>query len=157
MALTTKLLRLSIAKECGVSRNFVRKVIDELHLNGGRVLRSTEQEERESAENSALCKLSSFVVFRLYLKEPSTNLDSYRESLYRYTGISVSNASIERFFIDTFPFRGTFCKPNLVPYDKFKPENEARLVEYISFIVQQRPARIKFGDEKSLKGQELFS
>ena len=102
MALTTKLLRLSIAKECGVSRNFVRKVIDELHLNGGRVLRSTEQEERESAENSALCKLSSFVVFRLYLEEPSTNLDSYRESLYRYTGISVSNASIERFFIDHF-------------------------------------------------------
>jgi hypothetical protein len=47
-------------------------------------------------------------------------------------------------------------KPNLVPYDKFRPENVARMHEYVNFIVQFKPSQLKFGDEKSLKGQDLF-
>jgi hypothetical protein len=61
-----------------------------------------------------------------------------------------------KIFFDTFPYRGSLVKPNLVPYDKFRPENKVRLYKYISFIIQVCPHQIKFGDEKSLKGQDLF-
>ena len=47
-------------------------------------------------------------------------------------------------------------KPNLVPYDKFKPSNESRAYEYLYMLSHLAPHRIKFGDQKSLKGQELF-
>ena len=143
----------AIATECGVSQGFVRKVVDKLHMNR-RLLRTREVQERES--ESPIDQFASFLLFWLYLDEPSRTLDFYRESLFMFTGISVSNSSIERFFLNNFPYRGSFCKPNLVPYDKFRPENKARLFEYISFIVEHRPERIKFGDEKSLNGQELF-
>ncbi len=68
----------------------------------------------------------------------------------------VSKQTISHFFLHAFPFRGSMTKPNLVPYDKFRLENVARMHEYVNFIVQFKPSQLKFGDEKSLKGQELF-
>ena len=47
-------------------------------------------------------------------------------------------------------------KPNLVPYDKFRPENEGRAYEFLFMLSHFSPERVKFGDEKSLKGQELY-
>jgi hypothetical protein len=48
-------------------------------------------------------------------------------------------------------------KPNLTPYDKFKPENETRAYQYLYMLSWHSPERVKFGDEKCLKGQELFT
>ena len=44
-----------------------------------------------------------------------------------------------------------------MPYDKFCPANLEKAVEYLIFIAMVDPRRIKFGDEKLLKGQELFN
>ena len=48
-------------------------------------------------------------------------------------------------------------KPNKVPYDKVCPENEARAYESIYMLSNSAPERVKFGDKKSLKGQELYN
>ena len=77
--------------------------------------------------------------------------------LFTYTGIIVSKLTIPRFFLHALPFRGSTEKPNLVPFDKFWPNDVANMIDYINFIVGKRPCNIKWWDEKNLKGQKLFS
>ena len=48
-------------------------------------------------------------------------------------------------------------KPNLVPYDKFRTENESRAYEFLYMLSHFSPWRVKFGDEKLLKGQEVYN
>jgi transposase len=45
----------------------------------------------------------------------------------------------------------------LVPIDKFKPGNISRAYEYLDYMRQTNPFRVKFGDEKHLKGSDLFT
>jgi len=144
----------SIARQCSVSRPFVDRIVGELDMYG-RVLQPSEvvREKRDTK----LCGFTAAVVLRLYMEEPSRSLRSYRDLLYEYTGILVGESTISRFFLHNFPYRGSMMKPNLVPLDKFRPANLANLVDYIDFIVRERPNKIKFGDEKHLKGQELYS
>jgi hypothetical protein len=73
------------------------------------------------------------------------------------TGTSVSESTVSRFFNHGFPIRGGLCRPNLVPIDKFKPENIERAFEYLQVLAQIAPHRLVFGDEKHLKGQDLFN
>jgi hypothetical protein len=48
-------------------------------------------------------------------------------------------------------------KANNVPADKFKVDNCIRYAEYIQEVKKISPWRMKFVDEKSLKGAELFT
>jgi hypothetical protein len=48
------------------------------------------------------------------------------------------------------------CKPNMIPYDKFKPANYEKALFYLTVITMMDPGRIKFGDEKHLEGKELY-
>ena len=45
----------------------------------------------------------------------------------------------------------------MVPIDKFKPENIERALEYIHAVLSLDQSRLKFVDEKSLKGAEIFN
>ena len=47
--------------------------------------------------------------------------------------------------------------PNLVPYDKFRPGNMEKAWEYLNHIARISPERLKYGDEKSLKGKSIFN
>jgi hypothetical protein len=47
--------------------------------------------------------------------------------------------------------------PNLVPYDKFWPRNMEKAWEYLDHIARISPERLKYGDEKSLKGKAIFN
>ncbi len=47
--------------------------------------------------------------------------------------------------------------PNLVPYDKFQPRNLEKAWEYLNHIARISPERLKYGDEKSLKGKAIFN
>ena len=60
-------------------------------------------------------------------------------------------------FLRDFPFKGSLVKPNLVPLDKFKPENEIRAFEYLNTIFNLDLYKILFVDEKHLGGEEIFS
>jgi len=54
-----------------------------------------------------------------------------------------------------FDQRGGFCRPNLVSFDKFRPEILEMMIEYITLVAQMDPSRLKFGVEKQLNGHEL--
>lgn len=49
-----------------------------------------------------------------------------------------------------------YAQVKLIPYDKLKPKNIERALEYVKTIAMIDRSRIKFGDEKHLKGAELF-
>ncbi len=151
----------AIARQCGVSRGYVRNVETELE-EFGRVLQQEERRRHNIQYDSGLCSRSlsnedRFIIYQLYLDEPSRSLSSYIEWLHYFTGNVVSTQTISRFFNTCFDHRGGFCRPNLVPFDKYKPENYEKLLEYLAIIQQFDPSRIKFGDEKHLKGQELYN
>jgi len=60
------------------------------------------------------------------------------------TGAVVSESTVSRFFREAFPYSGGLLRPNLVPYDKFRPANLEKAVEYLSFIAMVDPVRKKF-------------
>ena len=64
---------------------------------------------------------------------------------------------MSRWFHDAFPIRGRLCMPNLVPYDKFRPRNMEKAWEYLDHIAKISPERLKYGDEKLLKGKAIFN
>ena len=55
------------------------------------------------------------------------------------------------------PFTASLHRPNLIPLDKFHPENCARAYEYVQIIAKIDLYCLKFGDEKCLKGREVFN
>lgn len=149
-----------LAKRCQVSWGFANKIKKEVELHG-RILRPSEIQQNRDVPRGAgaivLDEFDSFIIMRMYDNEPSSSLRSYVESIYEYTGKRVSRSTVSRFFLHAFSIRGGFVKPNLVPYDKFRPANEAKAYEYLYMLSQIAPQRVKFGDEKLIKGQELYS
>ena len=151
----------AIARQCGVTRSYVRTVEDELN-EFGRVLQQEERKKHNSLSNGGLCSNSLsnedvFVLYQLYLDEPSRTMSSYVEWLHYFTGTVVSESTISNFFNKSLYFKGGFRRPNLVPFDKFRPENYEKMLDYLDIIERIDPSRIKFGDEKHLKGQELYN
>jgi len=93
----------SIAKECKVSRYYVRKVRDELRVHG-RILRENEKtaapladEDEGGFGSRSLDDDDVFVLINLYFEEPSRSLRSYARELEMLTGTIVSESTISRF------------------------------------------------------------
>ncbi len=144
----------SVSRKCKVGQTFVTKVLDELNANG-RILCPAEIERKK--RDTKITGLAATVIIRLYMEELSRSLRSYQDLLFMYTGIIVSESTISRFFLHALPFKCSMVKLNLVPLDKFRPQNVPNLIDYINFIVGERPRNIKWCNEKNLEGQELFS
>ena len=148
-----------LSRVCQVQRSSIRKVEEEL-LGLGRM--KSPQEiigDRNMPEGPGAISLDDFdifVILMLYHEEPSRTLQGYVQGLYRFTGTIVSRSTISRFFNHGFDIKGSLCKPNLIPYDKFRPHNLERAVEFLLMMSVLDRSRIKFGDEKHLKGSELF-
>jgi transposase len=92
----------------------------------------------------------------LYRLEPSTSLNRYVQALFQKKGTKVSRSTISRWFNTRFPFKGKKVKTCNVPLDKFKRSNILRWKEYILEIEEFAPHRLKFGDEKHIKGADLY-
>jgi transposase len=147
----------NIAKICRVSRTFVAKVENELLLSGRVVHPNEIQQECQLGPGAkTIDSLDAFVLLMLYLEEPSRSLSSYAKYLFLLTGNNVSESTVSRFWNHAFPIRGALRKPNMVPIDKFKPENILRAHEYLQIVLKICPTRVKFGDEKLLKGSEVY-
>lgn len=148
-----------VARTCKVARSTVTKVEAELQ-SLGRVRDPKEiRQNRDGPVGPGALSLDDFdifVILMLYHAEPSMTLQGYVQGLYQYTGSIVSKSTISRFFNHGFDIKGTLCKPNLIPYDKFRPDNLEKAVEYLLMLSVFDRQRIKFGDEKHLKGSELF-
>ena len=145
-----------------MSRKFIRRVEGEIDEYNTILTQKDTKNLREGPTgpgSRSLDEFDSAVILFLYLEEPSRSLASYVSALRRLSGTIVSKSTISRFFTNAFPHRGGLCRPNLVPFDKFRPENIEKAIEYeyIDFIADIAPERIKFGDEKHLKGDEIFN
>ena len=64
---------------------------------------------------------------------------------------------MSQWFNHAFPVPNKLCVPNLVPYDKFRPRNIEKEWEYIEHISKISPERLKYGNEKSLRGKAIFN
>jgi len=149
----------AIQQQCKVSWHFVRKIEKELS-EYGRVLAPNEkhrQYEQTGPGSKTLDEFDAWVILQLYLDDPSRSLPSYVRWLEQLVGTQVSESTMSRFLKEAFPYSATFHRPNLVPYDKFRPENCMKAIDYLHVIAHIDPHRIKFGDEKSLKGKEVFN
>jgi hypothetical protein len=148
-----------LANECDVSRSTISKVEGEL-LSFGRVLDPKDIRANRNIPlgpgSLSLRDIDVFVILSLYHEEPSRTQRSYVIGLFMATGRLVDGSTISRFFNHGFDIKGSLCKPNLIPYDKLRPANLERALDYLMTISMHDRTRIKFGDEKHLKGAELY-
>ena len=49
-----------------------------------------------------------------------------------FTGTEVSTSTISCFLKKAFPYKGNLVKPNLVPYNEFKIDNQIKAFEFIN-------------------------
>ena len=120
-------------------------------------IRNSRNGEVPSGPGShVLSAVDEAALFALYLLDPSRSLNGYRVALYSLTGTIVDASTIGKWFNNAFPIKGSMRKSCLIPYDKLKPKNIVRAVEYVKTIAINDRSRIKFGDEKHLKGAELY-
>jgi hypothetical protein len=148
----------AVGKACGVTPFYVRKVWGEMLCNDGDIIDPQRIKQRRAIGPGAKTfdEMDHFVLLFLYMEEPSRSNASYVENLMFLTGTRTSSSTISRWFKDFFPIQGNFRKPNLIPADKFKPENIWKADEYLAAMSIIAPKRLRFGDEKLIKGSEVF-
>ena len=98
-----------------------------------------------------------FVLLQMWRNDPTTSLKMYAQGLNLITGTVVHPSTISRWFLYCFHISGTMCHTNMVPFDKFRPENYEKALMYMSVISAVNPGAIKFGDEKHLEGKDLYN
>ena len=149
-----------IAAKFNVHWNFVKKIEDEL-WKYNRVLPPEEiranQDRPVGPGSQSLCQFELFIIVRLLWEDPSRHLRSYRDWVLLLTGNKVSMDTISQVLLRGFPHMGNLLKPNLIPLDKFKPENIVRSHEYLTALFTLHPEKVVFVDEKHLRGEELFN
>lgn len=148
-----------LAKKCCVSRSMITKIEEEL-VQLGRIRDPKEIRQNRDAPIGpgalSLDEFDVFVILMLYNKDPSRSNKQYVVELYKHTGTLVHETTIGRFFNHGFEIKGSKCTANNIPYDKFRPENLERAIEYLMVLSMFDRTRIKYGDEKHLKGSELY-
>jgi hypothetical protein len=156
----TKVNISELAKRCNVGWKYANKVAKEIECRGTVVDPSTAYDEREVPRGPGSKSFDTrdcFVLLFLYLTEPSRTLSDYVHWLAYYTGTIVDRSTVSRWFLHAFPISGGLLRVNQVPIDKFKPNNIERAIEYLTILTYISPELIIYGDEKLLKGQELFN
>jgi hypothetical protein len=73
------------------------------------------------------------------------------------TGTILSQLLISKWFKLRFQFKGFLRKTSIVPVDKYHPINIQRYSDYLAIVAQIDTRRLKFADEKCLKGAEIFN
>ena len=151
----------SLAKKAGVGKTFANNIISEIKAFGD-VVQPPDAKERDiphGAGSKTLSLIEESVLLQVYYANPKSLLHHYQVALYQKTGTIVSKSTLSAWFRKRFPVKMSFRKTDKVPLDKFKPENILRIHEYHLTInlVLHTPWRLKFGDEKPLKGADLFN
>jgi transposase len=145
----------ALANKAGISVPFAIKIMVE--DKAGTIVHP--KQKTRSIQRGMGCKALSVedevFLLTLYRLEPSTSLPRYVKTLFEQRGTKVSPATLSRWFNTQFPFKGKKVKTCNVPLDKFKRSNILRWKEYVLDIMNFEPSRLKFGDEKHIKGEDL--
>jgi hypothetical protein len=146
-----------------VSRNFARKIIGEVRQHRGVVdPKSIRQNGRTQNRpvgfgSETLSEEDKVIIKMLRQINSQRTLKSYRWELCQMTGHDISESTICRWFLYEGNFKASLVKTDKVPVDKFTDENFSRTLNYISLISGMDSQRVKFADEKHLRGVELFN
>mmetsp|Transcript_8885 Transcript_8885/g.14506 ORF Transcript_8885/g.14506 Transcript_8885/m.14506 type:complete len:207 (+) Transcript_8885:41-661(+) len=144
----------ALARNCKVNGHLITKIEKELKTHGW-VLHPKEVYKNPEGPigpgSKSIGETGAFVLYLLYSEEPSRILSKI------ILGVVVNESTVSRVFKTAFPYSAGLYRPNLVPNDKFRPANLEKAMEYLTFIALVDPRRVKFGDEKLLKGQELYN
>lgn len=126
-----------VAREAEVSRDFVVKIEAELKFHGRVVALSPPNSSELRKKGVGACALlqeDENVLLQLMERNFFRTRQSYVNFLFEIRGTVVSEMTISKFFLQGFPIKRSLQKPDLVPKEKFKPENVQRYFEYIDFI-----------------------
>jgi transposase len=148
----------AVAAKARVSRGYASSVIQEL-LQTGTLVDPETLKQRRLDERLPLFHLSveeELFLLSLRTENPSRPNLSYTRHLRAYSGTTVSAQFIGKWFETRFDHSGRFCKPNLVPKDKFRVENIVRYMEF-RMVLERLPDRTKFHwlDEKHLLNRDV--
>ena len=153
----------TLAAQARVGKTYAGVIIDE--IQSGSISFGVFENEKNNNNrmkgygSKSLTPEDELVLLSVYYKNPKSLLSHYQTELLHTRGIFVSVSTISRWLRQRFPHKMSLCKTSHIPIDKFKPENALRIHEYlltISLLLSQIFC-VKFGDEKPLKGSELFS
>jgi transposase len=143
----------ALAEAALISHTTPLKVIAD---NAAGTIRGPKKRSKPGMGSKSLSLEDELFLLTLYCLQPSTSLARFKKSLFDMKGTKVSRMTISRWFNTRFPFKGKKVKTCNVPLDKFKPANILRWKEYILEIEGFAPHRLKFGDEKHIKGADLY-
>jgi hypothetical protein len=140
------------------SWHFAKKVADEIE-NDGHLVDPRLNPQQRHRENGVFTILEEDGLLLLALRKEYNwwTLRDYCIRLITDHGVFVSPSVICKWFNHSFSCKGNVGKLNQVPMDKFTPENVLRRIKHWDFIARIDPFRLKFGDEKPLKGEDLFN
>jgi hypothetical protein len=87
----------------------------------------------------------------LWAEDATRSLLDYVQNLGEHYGTGISVGYLCNWFKMRWQFRGSLRKASLIPYDKSKPENIARFIEYRHWLdVLFEHTRYNFLDEKQI-------
>ena len=143
-----------------VGKTYASQVIQEVRART--VVLGTMRPEKDIPRgigSKTLTPDDELVLLSIYYDNPKALRITYQATLIQTTGTYVSLSTLSQWFKHRFPHKMTMRKTNKVPIDKFKPENVLRIHKFnlTMCLFLDQPHRIKFGDEKPLKGADLFN
>jgi hypothetical protein len=146
---------LAAAAQC--STTFAKKVKDQ--IGNGDLIDPATQILTRARGSGALTLSDDDGLYLLSLRRINNRLTlrDYTYHLAMDRGTVVSCSVVCRWFRTAFPFKGGLWKLNKVPIDKFTNDNTLRRMEYLLRVSQVPAERIVFGDEKPMKGGDLYN
>jgi transposase len=148
-----------LAREANVGWHYADKVITEIHLNDEIIdpaeIRLGKNVERGVGNN--LTPEEDLFLLSLRAEIPNRpNLDYCRE-LFAYNGTVISSSFVSDYFAKAWTCSGKYRKPNLIPLDKFRPENVLKYAQYRLMVsLFQDHSLWNFLDEKHLVNKDTL-
>jgi DNA-binding transcriptional regulator YhcF (GntR family) len=133
-----------LATESRFSQKFVKKVLDELKVHG--TLLDPKEKKKKTVYLPGSCRFDATdeaVLLSLRAEDPHRNRASYVTNLQLQTGTVASKLPISQWFKNRFPRQ--------VQTGKYSP------IQRVPCSNQADSLRLKFVDEESLKGAEIFN
>jgi hypothetical protein len=147
-----------LKQEASVSDTFARKVIGEIEIYGDvKDPRSLPNDRPRGVGSKTLNCDEEAYLLDLRREKPARPLSDYAAALQARFGKGVSEGLLSEWFKNRFVFNASKKRTSNVPTDKWSDANTERYLEYLLKMLWMDPKRVKFGDEKLLKGEDFFS
>ena len=141
---------LALSKRAGVCWKVARRIIDEYHV--GVAGCCVEKAKKESRPGTRIGLTNEHETFLLWLRfeDPFRTNDDYVNRFFFQFGIKLARSFITCWFKDRFEKHGRLKAAQIIPVDKFRPENVDSYESFCGFVSGIGSERLCFVDEKSL-------